>query len=42
MDMPKSGQKGDRHVKKGKQEIEEIEVSSVAKNWFEVNQGDEF
>jgi len=42
MDMPRSGQKGDRHVKKGKQEIEEIEVSSVAKNWFEVNQGDEF
>jgi len=42
MDMPRSGQKSDKHLKKGKQEIEEIEVSSVAKNWFEVNQGDEF
>ena len=42
MDIPRSGQKSDRHMKKGKQEIEEVEVSSVAKNWFEVNQGDEF
>jgi len=42
MDMPRSVQKGDRHLKKGKQEIEEVEVSNVAKNWFEVNQGEEF
>jgi len=42
MDMPRIGQKSDRHLKRGKQEIEEVEVSSVAKNWFEVNQGGEF
>jgi len=42
MDMPRSVQKGERHLKKGKQENEEVEVSNVAKNWFEVNQGDEF
>merc|ERR1719431_1095947 len=42
MDIPRIGQKSDRHLKRGKQEIEEVEVSSVAKNWFEVNQGGEF
>merc|ERR1719318_1997870 len=42
MDIPRSTQKGDRQLKRGKQEIEETEVTNVAKNWFEVNQGDEF
>merc|ERR1719154_820308 len=40
MQLPKSAQKSDKNiVKKGKQEIE---VSNVAKNWFEVNEGEEF
>jgi len=42
MDMPRSGLKGDRNLKRGKQEIEVSAVSDVAKNWFEVNQGEEF
>jgi len=40
MELPKSAQKSDKNsVKKGKQEIE---ISNFAKNWFEVNEGDEF
>lgn len=43
IDIPRSALKSDRNsVKKGKQEIEQSEVSNVAKNWFEVNQGEEF
>ena len=42
MDLPRSGVKGDRNLKRGKQEIEVSGVSDVAKNWFEVNQGEEF
>ena len=42
MDMPKSAQKSDKNSKKGKQENEESEVLNVAKNWFEVNEGEEF
>ena len=43
IDIPRSALKSDRNsVKKGKLEIEQSEVSNVAKNWFEVNQGEEF
>lgn len=43
MDIPRSAVKSDRNlVKKGKQEIEQSEVSNVAKSWFEVNEGEEF
>eukprot|EP00092_Neocalanus_flemingeri_P019485 GFUD01021110.1.p1 GENE.GFUD01021110.1~~GFUD01021110.1.p1 ORF type:complete len:940 (-),score=282.59 GFUD01021110.1:94-2592(-) len=43
LDIPKSAQKSDSNsVKKGKKENEESEVTNVAKNWFEVNEGEEF